>query len=279
QNEGNNSNNNNNNNSDLYWDILPTNSQHTSASSSSQSSPTTTTTQTQSTQTVLPSQTKMKTNTSDQSASSRIDALKATIRSVMAILYELEITDIKSDVKPPPPGDPSKMEDDIYILWCAAPTTKWYKQQLFKLIEDLQVKEERERKRLRDDADAKSAPLYDNDLSPHRKYLRTKMDAVKQAAFEFYPLRSEGKTRSILPRDPESIDVDIFLVWCLRSADYTECRRSDRYLGCKHANTQSYDQELGSLLESLKLRDEDERYYLRKLKEKAAAAASKETRE
>jgi hypothetical protein len=202
-----------------------------------------------------------------------LDELKATIRSVMAILYELEITEIKPDVKPPPPGDPSKMEDDIYILWCAAPNTKWYKQQLFKLIEDLQVKEERERKRLRDDADAKSASLYDKDLSPHRKYLRTKMDAVKQAAFEFYPLKSEGKTRSILPRDPESIDVDIFLVWCLRSADYTECRRSDRYLGCKHVSTQHYDQELGSLLESLKLKDEDERYYLRKLKEKAAASS------
>jgi len=202
------------------------------------------------------------------------DALKAKIQLVVKIMFDLETRGAKLDTKPPPPGDPSKMDDDdIYILWCAAPNTKWYKQELFKLVEELQAKEEKERKRLRD---AKYI-AYDNDLSPHRKYLRAKMDTVKQVAFEFYPLKAEGKASSILPRDPELMDVDVFLVWCLRLPDYQECRRADRYLGCKYTTTTSYDQELGCLLECLQLRDDEEHQLLRKKKEAASYRVATES--
>ncbi|KAI8362029.1 hypothetical protein B0O80DRAFT_434917 [Mortierella sp. GBAus27b] len=186
----------------------------------------------------------------------------------MKIMFDMETRQPKLTEKPPPPGDPEKMsDDDIYVLWCAAPNTKWYKQELFKLIEELKAKEETERVvRLK----AVIVNPSSKELSSHAQHLRAKMDAVKRAAFEFYPLKAEGKTRSVLPRDPDLMDVDIFLVWCLRADEYKECRRADRYLGCRHTTFTSYEQELGCLLESLGIKYADELEYLHVMKSKWA---------
>ncbi|KAG0246549.1 hypothetical protein BGX31_001001 [Mortierella sp. GBA43] len=201
-------------------------------------------------------------------ASATGSSYKAKIQLVMKIMFDMETRQPKLTEKPPPPGDPEKMsDDDIYVLWCAAPNTKWYKQELFKLIEELKAKEETERVvRLK----AVIVNPSSKELSSHAQHLRAKMDAVKRAAFEFYPLKAEGKTRSVLPRDPDLMDVDIFLVWCLRADEYKECRRADRYLGCRHTTFTSYEQELGCLLESLGIKYADELEYLHVMKSKWA---------
>lgn len=189
------------------------------------------------------------------------DTLKAKIQLVKKVMFDLEKRKGPLLAKPPPPpwNPPEKNDDDIYLRWCAAPDTKWYKRNLFRLVEDLQVQEESERERLRD----VKIVVYDNDLSPHRKHLRDKMDAVKRAALDFYPLKAEGETISVLPKDPELMDIDVFLVWCLRWDEYQECRRRDRYSDCKYTGLGSYEQELGCLLETLRIKDDRELQILR----------------
>jgi hypothetical protein len=200
-----------------------------------------------------------------EAMSSYRETLKAKMELVLRIMFELETRGIPAEAKPPPPHNPNKVEDDdIFILWCTAPNTKWYKPKLFKLLEELRTKEDHERIRIRN----ASLVAYENDMSPYRRFLRAKMDAVKQSAFDFYQLMIDGQTKPALPKHYEALDLDIFLVWCLHSDDYKECLPPSRYSGHSYgpAATLSYEQDLGGLLESLKSKDEEEAQFLRKLR-------------
>ncbi|KAF8928974.1 hypothetical protein BGZ58_009257 [Dissophora ornata] len=176
------------------------------------------------------------------------DSLRAKIELVKKIMFALEILPQKHDVKPVPPGDPTSIDDDIYVIWCASPNTRWYKHRLFEMIESLRSKEEEERKRLRDlkreQEQLNGCISSGAEDSAHRQYLRAKIAAIKRAAFEFYPEKTNGKVKPDLPADASLIDLDVFLVWCLRSDDYKDCQGKGRYAKWIYCDTSKFDEEL-----------------------------------
>ncbi|KAF8937405.1 hypothetical protein EDD21DRAFT_367997 [Dissophora ornata] len=192
--------------------------------------------------------------------SPRREYIKTQIENIKKLMFRLERCSSARGAKPIPPGNPYMVDDDIYIAWCTASNVVEYKRNLFLLIERFQHDEEMERRTLR----AADRRVHENDISPCRKHFRAKINAVKQAAFSFYQQRIAGYWRPALPVDPSSMDVDVFLVWCLQSPDYAGCRRYNRYRSRIYETFRynSFDAELGCLIATLKARDEDERLYL-----------------
>ncbi|KAF9105178.1 hypothetical protein BGX27_009783 [Mortierella sp. AM989] len=184
--------------------------------------------------------------------------LRNKIDYVKNLLFEIENNPSKDNTKPAPPGDLSPINDEVYIIWCAAWEFLWYKQELFRLIEKLQAKEEEERKVLRE----MNKRVYENDDSPYRKHLRARIAAIKNAIIQFQPQKTKKKLRPDLPLDPNAVSLDVFQVWCLRSRDYSGCRVWDRYVRCQWQCYDTFEMELGCLIESLLARDEEERLYL-----------------
>ncbi|KAF9354902.1 hypothetical protein BGX26_007214 [Mortierella sp. AD094] len=189
--------------------------------------------------------------------------LRAKIDYVKKELFKFE----PNRVPMPPPDNLGPISDEVYVTWCACGgNVGWYQRKLFRLIEKLQAKEETERKALRD----KHKRVYENDESPHRKHLAAKIAAVKLAIQTSFPLKRSGKKALDMPLDPDEVEIELFLVWCLHSKDYSGCRRDNRYERCEWLNYQYYDtyeMELGSVIESLLARDEEERLYLVKVRE------------
>ncbi|KAF8928975.1 hypothetical protein EDD21DRAFT_386124 [Dissophora ornata] len=203
------------------------------------------------------------------------DSLRAKIELVKKIMFALEMRPQKQDIKPMPPGDPASIDDDLYIIWCASPNTRWYKHKLFEMMDNLRSNEEKERKRLRDLKRQRErlngCSDSETEDSAHRQYLRAKIAAIKRAAFEFYPEKTNGKVKPDLPADASLIDLDVFLVRCLRSDDYKDCRKTDGYAKCIYRDTSKFEQELGCVIEILQALDEEERKYLTQKEEKKPA--------
>ncbi|KAF8924732.1 hypothetical protein BGZ58_001506 [Dissophora ornata] len=105
------------------------------------------------------------------------------------------------------PGDFSTIDDDIYVAWCTAEQNVIFVQNLIRLIDQLQDEDEQERKRLRD----MDTRIYGvgND-SPHRRYLRAKIEAAKLSSWEYIP----NKKLPYLPAELLLMDLDIFIA-CL----------------------------------------------------------------
>ncbi|KAF8928973.1 hypothetical protein BGZ58_009256 [Dissophora ornata] len=199
------------------------------------------------------------------------DSLRAKIELVKKIMFALEKNPQKHDAKPVPPGEPVSVDDDLYMIWCASPNTLWYKHKLFEMMESLRSKEEEERRTLRnlkrEQEQLNGSISSGTEDSAHRQYLRAKIAAIKRAAFEFYPEKTNGKAKPTLPVDASLIDLDVFLVWCLRSDDYKDCQRKDRYAKCTYRDTSKFEQELGCVIENLQALDEEERRFLTHQKE------------
>ncbi|KAI1292620.1 hypothetical protein EDD11_008712 [Mortierella claussenii] len=193
--------------------------------------------------------------------------LLARIDIFKNLLFNLERSQLKEGTHPPPPEGLDIEDEDIFITWCfASMNTPWYKKKLMTRLEELRKKEVKEIKWV---GNSKRRICKDGD-SPYRRQLRAKIDAVKLAAINFYPMIGRHMMRPALPTDLSSIDLDVFLTWCLRSPDYKGYKRIDGYdLNGKAPGDNTYEQELGYLLRHLRAKEAEEKQYLKKLIDEA----------
>ncbi|KAF8908301.1 hypothetical protein BGZ58_006111, partial [Dissophora ornata] len=186
--------------------------------------------------------------------------LKAKIEFVKNVMIDLELQKMKKDVpnKVPPPTGSSCVSDDVYIAWCRALNNYQYGDNLFVLIEELRGAEEKERKTLR----SQKNYAYENEDSPHRRHLRVKIDAIKQAICDHYLQMKSSSERPNLPADPYAMDINVFLVWRLHDSPFKvySAQREKRYPQGSIYNT--YTTELGCVIVDLQAADEEERQYL-----------------
>ncbi|KAF8959199.1 hypothetical protein BGZ46_001811 [Entomortierella lignicola] len=146
----------------------------------------------------------------------------------------------------------------------ATPTVSQYKRKLFRLLEKLREKEEEERKALRN----RHRRVYENDESPHREYLKGKIAIIKDPISKFHnQISNRYQTLPDLPVSPDEIDIDVFMVWCLQSKEYQDCRRMERYDFCQWLYFQNFISESGCLIEKFLQRDEEKRKYLVQVRE------------
>ncbi|KAI7827411.1 hypothetical protein BC939DRAFT_445135 [Gamsiella multidivaricata] len=176
-------------------------------------------------------------------------------------MIDIELNPPKGTAKPALP-DPATIDSDIYVIWCESSNGEDYRERLFRLIENFREKEEKERKRLRD----LDTRVYENDDSPHRRHLQSKVALVKQAVFDFQPQKAAGKKRPGLSSDAYSMDVDVFLLWCIQTRAYrlsswmNYCS-IDRFYVLKNEQNR-YELDSVTLVNHLEKKDEEERQYL-----------------
>ncbi|KAF9170489.1 hypothetical protein BGX21_010888 [Mortierella sp. AD011] len=175
--------------------------------------------------------------------------IRNKIELVKGILVGVINTAPHGPFKPLPPDLTSDDDDDIFISWCTADNRLSYMRALYRIIEDLQVKEAKEWKsyvssnELRKDA---SDSLY-------RIHLRAKINSAKRAISEYHQKRVEGNLKSgmpDLPSDPSLLDVDVLKVICLQSKDFYTLPRPV---------IPRYDEAIGSLIIKLKEMEEEEK--------------------
>jgi hypothetical protein len=138
------------------------------------------------------------------------------------------------------------------------------------MIESLQEKDEEERKQ-----DRLVYEEGEQEDSLHRRFLRAKIDILKRMLFECHDQIAQGKNRPDLPVDAYSMDIDVFLLWCLQSPEYRRCRKVDRYLAGGilgiyeslgrfyiDGRELEYEQEAGCMIATFRAREEEERRWL-----------------
>ncbi|KAF9110936.1 hypothetical protein BGX27_005695 [Mortierella sp. AM989] len=151
--------------------------------------------------------------------SARRTALQEKIEVVKKIMIELELN--------PPEGrgtlpmDADSIDADIVASWAGSTTLHNYKSNLFVLIERLKVEM---LSLVKSDWQASR----DED-SPHMRYLRAKIEAIKHAIIQSQVQGDQAK-RPALPENPYAMDVDVFLVWFLQSGSYEIIQRNSRFL-------------------------------------------------
>ncbi|KAG0348466.1 hypothetical protein BC939DRAFT_445120 [Gamsiella multidivaricata] len=186
--------------------------------------------------------------------------LRSKIEAIKRAMIDIELHSPLGTAKPALP-DPASTDNDIYIVWCESSNINEYKQGLFKLIKSFQVKEEQERKRLRD----LDTRVYENDDSPHRRHLQSKIALLKEVLFKFQPQKAAGEKWPDLPSDAVSMDVDLFLLWCIQTPAYGAFRKtghSKRSLLTYVTGSYDYEVEAACLLAHLQNKDEEERQHL-----------------
>ncbi|KAF9201366.1 hypothetical protein BGZ49_008381 [Haplosporangium sp. Z 27] len=169
------------------------------------------------------------------------DLLVAKIDLAWRLLFELE-SNPDDTTKPPPPVEISPLTDNIYIAWCNSTTRQSYKQRLYLLLEEHRIEE----KELEEPFQCRESVL-----EPIRQ-VRTKIEGIKQFMFDYQAQKSTGE-RNLpdLPRRYCEMDLDVFMICCLKSRSYVDCRRSKVYVKNPHANTKSFEEEIGLLLKAL----------------------------
>ncbi|KAF9201367.1 hypothetical protein BGZ49_008382 [Haplosporangium sp. Z 27] len=195
--------------------------------------------------------------------------LREKIEYIKKMLFRFE-RHPNNNALPEVPDANDPVTDEIYVVWCsimsyATPTVSQYKRELFRLLEKLQEKEEEERKVLRN----KHRHVYENDESPHRKHLNDKIAIIKNAIKEFHDQNSGIRKQTLpdLPVSSDEMDIDVFMIWCLQSKEYQDCRRMERYDSCQWPFFQNSISESGCLIEKFLQRDEEERKYLVQMRE------------
>ncbi|KAI8594528.1 hypothetical protein EDD21DRAFT_83732, partial [Dissophora ornata] len=170
--------------------------------------------------------------------------LRAKIEGIKKILVDLNPPSCLS-VRPELPSDLSTVDEDIYVAWCTSTDEISFRKKMFSLIERLQS-EEQERKRLRN-MDRRIYGVKDD--SPHRKYLRVKIEDAKLLSFEIISLGLSGKSLPDKPLLRE--DVDFYKAVCHCSGGL---RGTHVPYGCA--------EDIGFLIADLVAREKEEREYL-----------------
>ncbi|KAI8603787.1 hypothetical protein EDD21DRAFT_368148 [Dissophora ornata] len=171
--------------------------------------------------------------------------LRAKIEGIKKILIDLKQPLCYRDTIALP-GDFSTIDDDVYATWCTSGQYDIFQRNLFQLIERLQGEEEQERKMLRD-MDMRIYGVEDD--SPHRKYLRAKIEAAKLSSWEFISKEMQSPK---LPAEPLLMDVDLFRANRACHEGYSGVLKS-RYYGVN----------IGFLITDFVARENEERQYLR----------------
>ncbi|KAI1292621.1 hypothetical protein EDD11_008713 [Mortierella claussenii] len=202
----------------------------------------------------------------DDDDSPKRQQLRARVELIKNILYEIELppAPVAWRPVPPRPAPPRGLaaeDDPIFQTWLNAGNDEaWYQRKLLTMLEEVQAEEEALRRQIRDI----NRHVYADGISPHARRLREKIDAVKKASVEFYPHKSAGKSRPPLQTDPSSMDVDLFIVWCLRSDAFKDYKRVNGLdVNGQKPGHYLYEQELGVLMARLlELEEREKRYRL-----------------
>ncbi|KAF9357473.1 hypothetical protein BGX26_003660 [Mortierella sp. AD094] len=167
--------------------------------------------------------------------------------------------------KPPPPTILAPGQDDIFVAWCMSLCGCNYKRALVKIIEELQVQEEKKWK----DFGLSNAHAQDNNDSMYRKHLRVKIESAKRSVTDYHlkriagtlkDRRWDGMSRHTSPQD---VDVDVLIIGCLRAKEFDKFVLRD---GRVNSYMKPYDHSIGDLIAGLLKKEEDEMNRLLQLK-------------
>ncbi|KAF9170488.1 hypothetical protein BGX21_010889 [Mortierella sp. AD011] len=197
--------------------------------------------------------------------SSELVRLRNKIECAKNALFDSMVQSGSCTLKPPPPTILSPCQDDIFVAWCMSQSRDKYKRALVKIIEELQVQEEKEWKTFI----LSKAHTQDSDDSLYRKHLRAKIEAAKRAVTNYHLKRiadtvNDSRIPGILPNtSPHGVDVDVLVIGCLRTPEFDRFVRND---GSVNNNMDPFDSKIGSLITKLLKKEDEEMKRLSQLK-------------
>ncbi|KAG0001613.1 hypothetical protein BGZ80_000879 [Entomortierella chlamydospora] len=197
--------------------------------------------------------------------SSELVRLRNKIECAKNALFDSMVQSGSCTLKPLPPTIPSPGHDDIFVVWCMSQSRDKYKRALVKIIEELQVQEEKEWMTFI----LSKAHTQDSDDSLYRKHLRAKIEAAKRAVINYHIKRIAGTSKDsripgILPNaSSHGVDVDVLVIGCLRTPGFDGFVHND---GSVNYCMDPFDSKIGSLITKLLKKEDEEMERLLQLK-------------
>ncbi|KAF9110937.1 hypothetical protein BGX27_005696 [Mortierella sp. AM989] len=184
----------------------------------------------------------------------RLEKVRYRIILLKNILFDLEKNPPKAREKPGPPSGPALDDEELFMTWCESAGLVEYKQKIFTLIEKLLREEDAEEKK----SDGRRYSVRGNvrvsetfSSDERRKRLQAKMEKLKQSAIMYHSQKTPNSSRPNLLAHPSMMDIDEFMIWCLRSSDFNGFKKLDGLAHC-WPNVRSYEHELGLLIQAQK---------------------------
>ncbi|KAI1293402.1 hypothetical protein EDD11_008433 [Mortierella claussenii] len=146
--------------------------------------------------------------TPSRSTFSQTQWMHDRIECVKNALFDLDQAGLEDcSKKPSLPEDLVDVDADVAQIWCLVSSVSFYRIGLIKQITTLQEEVERQRVYQRDLV----RQVYDNDDSPFRQQIRSRIERIKHAMVEFKRQKQQGAESPSLPLDRSTIDADVLV--------------------------------------------------------------------